>query len=96
MVNSPFHAVIDADTCISCGICSEERCQVGAIMEGEDAYSIVPEKCIGCGLCISTCPVQAISLVRKDESKITVPPVTEDAWFDERGKSRGVDFSKYK
>jgi hypothetical protein len=40
--------------------------------------------------------VEAISLVRKDADKITPPPVTEDAWFDERGRMRGVDFSRYK
>ena len=94
VVNSSYYAVIDADKCISCGICAETRCQVRAIDEGVDAYSITPEKCIGCGLCISTCPVAAISLVRKD--RIVEPPVTEDAWFDERGKQRGVDFSAYK
>jgi Fe-S-cluster-containing hydrogenase component 2 len=69
---------------------------VGAIEEGEQAYHITPEKCIGCGLCISTCPVEAISLVRKEKEKIVPPPITENAWFDERGTLRGVDFSKYK
>jgi ferredoxin len=96
VVNSPFYAVIDAETCISCGICAEKRCQVGAIEEGDDAYRIIPEKCIGCGLCISTCPVEAISLARKVAEKIVPPPITEDAWFDERGRLRGVDFSDYK
>ena len=96
VVNSPFYAVIDEERCISCGICAGERCQVGAIKEGDVAYRVIPEKCIGCGLCIGTCPVEAISLTRKDQEEITAPPVTEDAWFDERGRSRGVDFSEYK
>jgi len=96
VINSPFYAVIDENTCISCGLCAEKRCQVAAIEEGDDSYRIVPEKCIGCGLCIGTCPVDAISLTRKDKDKIVVPPFTEDAWFDERGRRRGVDFSRFK
>jgi NAD-dependent dihydropyrimidine dehydrogenase PreA subunit len=96
VVNSNYYARIDTDTCISCGLCAEERCQVAAISEGDDAYWVTPEKCIGCGLCISTCPVDAISLVKKEQEKIVPPPVTEDAWFEERGRLRGVDFSKYK
>ena len=96
VVNSHYYATIDPDTCISCGLCAEERCQVAAIEEGEQAYRITPEKCIGCGLCISTCPVEAISLVRKEKEKIVPPPITENAWFDERGTLRGVDFSRYK
>lgn len=96
VVNSHYYAEIDSDMCIACGLCAEERCQVGAIEEGDDAYRIVPEKCIGCGLCIRTCPVEAVKLVHKDREIIVPPPVTEDAWFEERGKNRGVDFSTYK
>jgi electron transport complex protein RnfB len=96
VVNSHYYAQIDPNICISCGICAEERCQVGAIEEGEQAYRIIPEKCIGCGLCISTCPVEAITLVHKDREKNVSPPITEDAWFDERGRLRGVDFRDYK
>ena len=96
VVNSHHYALIDPDTCIACGICAQERCQVAAIEEGDQAYRITPEKCIGCGLCISTCPVEAISLVRKQPDKIVPPPITEEAWFDERGKLRGVDFTPYK
>ena len=34
--------------------------------EESDGHSeVVPEKCIGCGLCVSTCPEQAISLTEK-------------------------------
>jgi Na+-translocating ferredoxin:NAD+ oxidoreductase subunit B len=96
VVNSYHYARIDPDACISCGTCAEKRCQVNAIAEGERSYEITPEKCIGCGLCMSTCPAEAISLVRKDSGKTAPPPVTEDAWFEERGRLRGVDFSRYK
>ncbi len=96
VINSHYYAEIDPDTCTGCGICADERCQVGAIEEGLDAYYIVPEKCIGCGLCISTCPAQAIGLIHKAPGELSPPPVTEDEWFEERGRQRGVDFSHYK
>ena len=96
VVNSHYYARIDPEACTACGLCAESRCQVGAIVEGTQAYQVIPEKCIGCGLCISTCPAEAVSLVRKDPDKIETPPFTENAWFDERGKRRGVDFTGYK
>jgi len=96
VVNSHYYAEIDSDMCIACGLCAEERCQVGAVEEENDAYQIIPGKCIGCGLCIRTCPGEAIKLVHKDPEMIAVPPLTEKAWFEERGKNRGVDFSTYK
>ena len=78
------------------GCAREKRCQVGAIEEGEDACRIIPERCIGCGLCIGTCPAEAIRLFHKESQALVTPPATEDAWFEERGRSRGVDFSVHK
>jgi Na+-translocating ferredoxin:NAD+ oxidoreductase subunit B len=95
VVNSHYYAQIAADRCISCGTCADERCQVGASGEDVGSYRITPEKCIGCGLCISTCPAQAIELVHKEQGKTVPPPVTEDEWFEERGRLRGVDFTDY-
>lgn len=98
VINSHYYAVIDPDECTACGICADERCQVNAIIEDEDedAYRVVQEACIGCGLCASSCPAEAIRLVHKDEASITPPPASENDWFDERGRLRGVDFSVYK
>jgi Na+-translocating ferredoxin:NAD+ oxidoreductase subunit B len=95
VVNSMYFADIDADACTGCGICASERCQVKAIVPG-DAYGVIKERCIGCGLCISTCPASAVKLVRKSESEIAVPPLTENEWFEKRGNNRGIDFSDYK
>jgi hypothetical protein len=36
---------------------------------------------------------RALSLIT---DQIAQPPVNEDAWFEERGRMRGVDFSRYK
>jgi len=96
VVNSYYYAEIDPDECVACGTCADERCQVNAIEEGEEAYRVIREKCIGCGLCVTTCPSEAIRLVRKPPEELVSPPKDEDAWFEERGRQRGVDFSGYK
>jgi Na+-translocating ferredoxin:NAD+ oxidoreductase subunit B len=40
--------------------------------------------------------IEAIRLIHKDPEKRVPPPLTEEAWFDERGRKRSVDFSCYK
>ncbi|NOY68679.1 MAG: 4Fe-4S ferredoxin [Deltaproteobacteria bacterium] len=94
-VNSKYYARIDAESCIACGICADERCQVNAISEVDDYYAVDKNRCIGCGLCVSTCPEEAISLLEKPEAEIAVPPVDENDWYKVRGEGRGVDFSKF-
>jgi Na+-translocating ferredoxin:NAD+ oxidoreductase subunit B len=96
VVNCHYVAEIDPENCTTCGICADERCQVAAIEAGEEAYRVIPERCIGCGLCVTTCPTEAIRLHHKAPEALTPPPLTEDEWFELRGKQRGVDFSAYK
>ncbi|MDQ1239676.1 MAG: hypothetical protein QG577_1862 [Thermodesulfobacteriota bacterium] len=59
---SRFAALVDPETCSSCGTCIE-RCYFSAITleEGESA-SVDQSKCMGCGLCQVTCPTEAISM----------------------------------
>jgi len=94
-INSHYYAEIDPDVCVACGTCADERCQINGIEEGEDSYRIIRERCIGCGLCITTCPSEAIRLVRKQQEELVSPPKDEMEWYKERGRLRGVDFSAY-
>jgi len=93
--SSNFYAVIDPGVCTGCGICADERCQIRAIEEHEGAFRIIEDRCIGCGLCITTCPVKAVSLIPRAEEVRQGKPVDEKDWFRERGHRRGVDWSRY-
>ncbi len=83
------YAVIDAPFCAACGTCVE-RCQVGAISEG-DGFSVVDRKrCTGCGLCVSGCPNDVTRLERKPEAELLQPPRDFAAWEHDRLVSRGL------
>jgi formate hydrogenlyase subunit 6/NADH:ubiquinone oxidoreductase subunit I len=96
VVNSHYYAEINSELCSACGLCADERCQVKAIQKGEDFSSVIKARCIGCGLCASTCPTEAITMVHKKPGDRSFIPKDDDAWLEERGRQRGVDFSQYK
>ena len=96
VISSNYYAEINSDQCVSCNTCIDERCQVGAIEEGADFNQVIRDKCIGCGLCVTTCPTEAIKLIHKNPGDIVSPPKNEMEWYDKRASEIGVDISKYK
>jgi Pyruvate/2-oxoacid:ferredoxin oxidoreductase delta subunit len=90
LATSNFVSSIDPDLCSACGTCADERCPVGAIGEKDGSYAVNPEKCIGCGVCIPTCPSDAIALVRKPENQHDQPPSNIVDWYFKRAAARGV------
>jgi Na+-translocating ferredoxin:NAD+ oxidoreductase subunit B len=96
VVNSHYYAEIDPDKCSHCGICADERCQVEAIKDEGDFYSVLGARCIGCGLCATTCPEEAIELVHRKPEELTYPPENEEAWMDERARQRGARYDAFK
>lgn len=45
-----------------------------AIVMEDGTATIDQDQCIGCGLCVTTCPDEAISLLLKPEGKRREPP----------------------
>ena len=64
MMRSEYVAVTDFDNCIHCGDC-EGRCFFDARIIHDDALEFDSEKCVGCGLCVTTCPVEVISMTTR-------------------------------
>ena len=55
-----------------------------------EGYSAVDKKrCIGCGLCISSCPVDALKLVRKPQKEQMEIPKTNIEKYIQLGRERG-------
>jgi Fe-S-cluster-containing hydrogenase component 2 len=57
-----------------------KRCQTEAVKVENKISSVDLARCIGCGLCVPTCPENARCLIKK--AKETVPPETEENLFD--------------
>lgn len=66
---SGFLAECDSSLCNQCGICVDERCPVEAMTMGEDGPEITAAKCLGCGLCVTGCPLGAMKLTRREGAK---------------------------
>ena len=58
-------------------------------MDEDDIARIDLERCIGCGLCVTTCESEALSLMRKSEDELYLPPRTGVRTYVEIAKERG-------
>jgi len=69
-----WYATIDESLCTACGTCRDERCPVEAIAIDDGIAVADRDKCIGCGVCASACPEEAISM--KERKEFVAPPNT--------------------
>jgi len=54
----------------------------------QDPAVVDLDRCIGCGLCVTTCPSEALSMKLKEESQLTVPPATGTDLYIKIGTER--------
>lgn len=67
MVRSEYVAVTVPEDCIHCGECVD-RCVFGARVLQDERMEYNIDACLGCGLCVTSCPAEAISMeLRKAE-----------------------------
>ena len=60
------HPVIDADECISCGVCVD-TCPAGVLELGDSSAEVKDEdSCVACGSCQEACPAGAITEIVED------------------------------
>ena len=67
MVQSDFVAYTDLQNCLNCGKCVD-WCYFGARVYSNDRLDFISKYCFGCGICVSKCPQNAITLRLKSSS----------------------------
>ena len=71
-VESNYRAELTPGICTACGRC-EKRCPMSAMhCEEKKAVAVDEKRCVGCGLCVSTCKSGSLKLVKKE--KEFIPP----------------------
>lgn len=88
VLSSSFFAKVDKELCNSCNVC-ETRCQMEALDFSDSVPVVNLDRCIGCGLCVPTCPSEAIMLERKPASERPNIPANTAMTHIQLGKARG-------
>ena len=81
----------DAETCTACETCFE-RCQVKAIQMEGDVSVISKDRCIGCGLCATTCPTGSITMVQKQTEDMSVIFENQDQMLQAIAKEKNKEY----
>jgi ferredoxin len=84
-IASNFYAAVDAEICLSCGVCAD-ACPVQAITVDEVA-GVDLAQCIGCGVCVTQCPEEALALVRRETTH--EPPKDYETWLRQVAEEKG-------
>lgn len=61
--------LIDAETCIGCGLCKGD-CPMNNIVVEDRVAHVVSQRCIMCGHCLAICPKGAVSMTGFDEEPV--------------------------
>lgn len=68
-----YYCEHDQTICSHCLTCLD-RCPMMAIVDGDEQTRVNVERCIGCGLCVTTCPTGAARIITKPENEVKGPP----------------------
>ena len=79
---------MDEELCTACEAC-EEVCPMDAITVEETAF-VNTDRCIGCGLCITRCEFDSMTLKPKKDSEKWVPPENIIGTYNEISKEKGL------
>jgi Pyruvate/2-oxoacid:ferredoxin oxidoreductase delta subunit len=91
ITHSNYYAVVDAETCTACETCFE-RCQVKAVQIEADVSVISKDRCIGCGLCASTCPTGSITMVQKQPKDMSAIFENQDQLLQTMAKEKNKEY----
>jgi len=61
-------------------------------MNSDNQAEVNRDRCIGCGLCVTTCPSESIRLELKPENARRIPPVTSGEQMMNMAIKRGITF----
>ena len=89
IARSAFVNTIDKDQCNTCGNCVG-YCQFDALTVEGITMELEAARCVGCGVCVQTCPEGALVLVRRPEEEILAIPDTMNDWKIARTAARGL------
>jgi Fe-S-cluster-containing hydrogenase component 2 len=89
VLSSPYVAQVDLELCNDCYTCTT-RCQMEALEMGDEGLILYEHRCIGCGLCVTTCTTGALSLARKPDAEQPSVPKDFAEMHIQRGRARGV------
>jgi electron transport complex protein RnfB len=76
--HSNYFSKVDSEKCDLCWDCIE-KCPMDALEMEDDSPSVNLDRCIGCGVCVSTCKSGACELIAKDTKH--VPPKDSEAMY---------------
>lgn len=91
-----YYAKFDASKCIKCGAC-QDACGFKYLKRNKKTGNIViNDLCLGCGICASKCPTKALTLVKKADENIYVPPENYDEAIELWEKNTVKDYKRGK